>query len=214
MKAVNAVLVGQYIEFAYYGGHSRLDMASKCRLENTRSNTMKFSMKDPLAPTFAEKFRSKIEFLLRLGRPARVAVEEEDEEDEGGVSYYLNDEGKMVYIDDDGNEVQLTQEDMDLLLEAEKEETSVLESIEGSQVSKNTFGSQVSYQSRAASRLSDPASGSSRDVEQGGVDEWGINKKLSAAEKLRRKKDKLRLLKEAEEALAEVIVCSTCILRS
>jgi hypothetical protein len=138
--AVNAVLVAQYIEYAYYGGHSRLDRTSKCRLEHTRSDTMKYSMKgegDPMRLSCAEKTYNIIQFCLRFGRPARIEDEEDEEEEEEGVSYYLNDEGEMVYIDDDGNEMPLTQDDLDVLMAAdveEAEEASLVGSLEDSQV--------------------------------------------------------------------------------
>ena len=183
-------------------GHNRLDKASKCRLEFTRSETMKYSTKDPLEPSFAEKIADKISWLMRLGKAARVEGEEEEEEEEADVSYYVNEEGKMVYIDDDGNEVELTQEELDLLNEADKEEeesiaASLEGSLEGSQVSKSSrVSSQVSHQSRTASRLS---GGSTAEMSENGK-----GNKMSAAEKLRYKKEQKRLAMQLEDKLVEV----------
>lgn len=206
LQAIGAVLVAQYVEFAYYGGHGRLDRASKIRMSETRSNTMKYSVKDPLQPTMSEKLGNALSFLLRLGRPARVADEEgsEVEEEEAAIAYYLNEDGKMVYIDDNGNEVELSAEEVQMLTDADKEEASLAGSLEGSQVSG--VGSQVSYQSRAASRISEGSNSkaNSKDLEMMEVGESGKRKKLTAAEKLRRRKEKLRLAQEAEKKLVEV----------
>lgn len=201
------MLVAQYIEFAYYGGHNRLHAASKIRLEQTRSNTMKFSVKDPLRKSWLERIGEGLAYIARLGRPARVSDdddEEDDDEEEAAVSYYLNDEGKMVYIDDDGNEIELTEEELALLQEADREEASLAGSLEGSQVSKGTMVSQISYQSRAASRITDGSGSKSKDLEMVELGEGGMRKKLSAAERLRRKKERQRIAREAEERLVEV----------
>ena len=76
----------------------------------------------------------------------------------------------------------------------EEEEASMTGSIEGSQLSKHSRLSRASYELGIASPTQSP----DKDKEE------GKKKKLSAAEKLKRKKEKMRILKEAQERLEEV----------
>ena len=107
------MLVAQYIEFAYYGGHNRLDMAGRCRLAQTRSETQKYSVKVSSGPSVLQRLTDCVSRLIQVGRPARVdpadVDEDIEEEDDAGIAYYQNEDGKMVYIDDNGLEVEITQ---------------------------------------------------------------------------------------------------------